>query len=198
MREVDPIGPVTLDRTKPSVVPVAAPGRVLLATCLALGVVVGFGCTKSESAQADAAADPQAAPEFETKTLDGDDTSLADYRGQVVLLNVWATWCDPCVRELPELVRLHEQLAGKGFTVIGLNTDVRSKLSAVRAMVVRNRLPFPVWLDFESRSQVAFELRGYPTTFLIDRQGKVRWKREGEVLRNDPELMPILDQVLAE
>lgn len=162
-----------------------------------VGFGFGVGCT-TKSEPANTAGKHEAAPAFETKTLDGDDASLADYRGQVVLLNVWATWCDPCVRELPELVRLHEQLGGKGFTVIGLNTDVRGKISAVRAMVVRNRLPFPVWLDFESRSQVAFELRGYPTSLLIDRQGQIRWKREGEILRNDPELMPVLEAVLAE
>jgi peroxiredoxin len=154
-----------------------------------------LSCTKADAPQAGI---NQPAPEFKTKSLDGDEVSLADYRGQVVLLNVWATWCDPCVRELPELARLHEQLHDKGLTVIGLNTDVRGKLGAVRTMVVRNQLPFPVWLDFESKSQVTFELRGYPTSFLIDRQGNIRWKREGEILRNDPELMPILETVLAE
>ena len=123
------------------------------------------------------------APEFETKTLDGEDVKLADYRGQVVLLNVWATWCDPCIRELPELSRMHEQLHDKGLVVIGLNTDVRGKLSAVRQMVVRNKLPFPVWLDFESKSQVAFKLRGYPTSFLIDRQGLICTKHTGAMTR---------------
>jgi peroxiredoxin len=140
----------------------------------------------------------EAAPEFETKTLDGDDVKLADYRGQVVLLNVWATWCDPCIRELPELSRMHEQLKDKGFTVIGLNTDVRNKLGAVRTMVVHHKLKFPVWVDFESKSQVAFKLRGYPTSFLIDRQGNIRWKREGEIVKNDPELGAMLETVLAE
>ncbi|MFO7565109.1 MAG: TlpA disulfide reductase family protein [Enhygromyxa sp.] len=159
-----------------------------------MSLVALLSCKQAETAEVAATS----APEFETKTLDGDEVSLADYRGQVVLLNVWATWCDPCIRELPELARMHEQLHDKGFTVIGLNTDVRGKLGAVRAMTMRHKLPFPVWVDFESKSQVAFELRGYPTSFLIDRQGKVRWKREGEILRNDPELMPVLEAVLAE
>ena len=150
---------------------------------------------RSDAAQTGAI---EQAPEFETKTLDGDDVKLADYRGQVVLLNVWATWCDPCIRELPELARMHEQLEDKGFTVIGLNTDVRNKLGAVRTMVVHHKLPFPVWVDFESKSQVVFKTRGYPTSFLIDRQGNVRWKREGEILENDPELGAMLETVLAE
>lgn len=159
-----------------------------------------LACTRGEGEAGQAKGDPEAkdAPEFKTRSLDGDEVSLADYAGKVVLVNVWATWCDPCVRELPELKRLHEQLEGKGFTVIGLNTDVRTKVSAVRAMTMRHQLPYPVWVDFESRSQVAFELRGYPTSILIDRAGKVRWRREGEILRNDPELMPILEAVLAE
>lgn len=172
--------------------------RSWLLACGSLGLLTFWGplaCRQSDHVNPGAT---EAAPEFATKSLDGDDVSLADYRGQVVLLNVWATWCDPCIRELPELVRVHEQLHEKGFTVIGLNTDVRGKLGAVRGMVMRNKLPFPVWVDFESKSQVTFKLRGYPTSFLIDRQGNIRWKREGEILRNDPELMPILETVLAE
>jgi thiol-disulfide isomerase/thioredoxin len=154
-------------------------------------------CERSSSDQAPVGLN-EPAPEFKTKTLDGDDTSLADYRGKVVLLNMWATWCDPCVREMPVLARMHEQLQDKGFTVIGLNTDVRNKLGAVRTMVVHHKLPFPVWVDFESKSQVVFKTRGYPTSFLIDRQGNVRWKREGEILENDPELGAVLETVLAE
>ncbi|WP_181234351.1 TlpA family protein disulfide reductase [Enhygromyxa salina] len=168
----------------------------LSALALASSLVLGFGC-KTRSSE-DEAAEHTPAPEFATKNLDGDDVSLADLKGQVVLLNVWATWCDPCVRELPELARMHESLKHKGFTVIGLNTDVRSKLAAVRTMVIHHALPFPIWLDFESKSQVALKLRGYPTSFLIDRQGNVRWKREGEITKNDPELGAVLETVLAE
>jgi len=152
-------------------------------------------CKKPE----DATAGPrESAPAFATRSLTGEDVSLADYAGQVVLLNVWATWCDPCVRELPELARLHEELGAQGFTVIGLNTDVRSKIGAVRTMVVHHQLPFPVWLDFESTAQVTFKLRGYPTSFLIDRQGNIVWKREGEIVKNDPELIPLIEAALAE
>jgi cytochrome c biogenesis protein CcmG, thiol:disulfide interchange protein DsbE len=158
--------------------------------------MTSLGCTKTRDDAETGAVQP--APTFETQNLAGDDVSLADYEGQVVLLNMWATWCDPCVRELPELARMHESLHAKGFTVIGLNTDVRSKLAAVRTMVIHQALPFPIWLDFESKSQVAFKLRGYPTSFLIDRQGNIRWKREGEITKNDPELGAVLETVLAE
>jgi cytochrome c biogenesis protein CcmG, thiol:disulfide interchange protein DsbE len=190
---------VAPDRPQSSVVRLASRigrGRGLVAATLLALATVGPAC--SRSGEPSQTSPSKAAPAFATKSLDGEEVSLADYRGQVVLVNVWATWCDPCVRELPELKRLHEQLEGKGFTVIGLNTDTRSKISAVRAMTMRHQLPFPVWLDFESRSQVAFELRGYPTSILVDRQGNIRWRREGEILRNDPELMPMLEALLAE
>ena len=154
------------------------------------------GCNKSDKQVGGGLAEP--APEFETKSLDGERVSLAELRGQVVLLNVWATWCDPCVREFPILTKLHDDLGPKGLTVIGLNADVRSKLPAVRHMVAEHELPFPIWLDFGSRAQVVFKLRGYPTSFLIDRQGIVRWKREGEIIENDPELMPLLESALAQ
>lgn len=170
--------------------------RNIRSLAVAASLVSALGCTKVRDDEQAGALTP--APAFETKDLAGEDVSLKDYEGQVVLLNVWATWCDPCVRELPELARMHESLHDKGFTVIGLNTDTRSKLAAVRTTVVHQALPFPIWLDFESKSQVAFKLRGYPTSFLIDRQGNTRWKREGEITKNDPELGAILETVLAE
>lgn len=168
--------------------------RLLFAAALATALP-SAACKKPEELSA---GPRDSAPVFATQSLDGQDVSLADYSGQVVLLNVWATWCDPCVRELPELARMHEALHDQGFSVIGLNTDVRSKIGAVRTMVVHHQLPFPVWLDFESKAQVAFKLRGYPTSFLIDRQGNIRWKREGEIIKNDPELMALIEATLAE
>jgi cytochrome c biogenesis protein CcmG, thiol:disulfide interchange protein DsbE len=171
------------------------PKRAVWAAIFILTAISTPACKQSDEAPARPS---EVAPAFETKSIDGDDVSLAEYEGQVVLLNVWATWCDPCVRELPELARLHTALHDKGFTVIGLNTDVRSKLGAVRTMVIHHELPYPVWVDFESKSQVAFKLRGYPTTFLIDRKGNIRWKREGEIMRNDAELMPLIEALLAE
>ncbi len=153
-------------------------------------------CTKSSPGE-DGLASLGDAPKFETQALSGDQVSLAGLRGTVVLLNTWATWCKPCVRELPVLAQLHDDLGARGFTVIGLNMDVRKKLPEVRRMIAHHQLPFPIWLDFESKAQVAFKLRGYPTSLLIDREGTIRWRREGEILVNDPELMATLEQVLA-
>lgn len=138
------------------------------------------------------------APKFVARNFDAKEVALADLRGTVVLLNVWATWCEPCIAELPELAKLHTELEPRGFAVIGLNVDVASKRLQVRKMVDDHDLPFPIWLDPKNQAQVAFKLRGYPTSFLIDRQGKIRWRREGIIVPGDPELMPILEQALAE
>ncbi|MBL8947695.1 MAG: TlpA family protein disulfide reductase, partial [Myxococcales bacterium] len=73
------------------------------------------------------------APALVGKTLDGEPFDLASMRGQVVLLNVWATWCQPCREELPELERLHELYASRGFSVVGVSVDRRAALRAVRA-----------------------------------------------------------------
>jgi thiol-disulfide isomerase/thioredoxin len=168
----------------------ASPGRALV-VLLALASPT---CSKSDGPP------PvyEDAPEFSARALDGEEVELADLRGTVVLINVWATWCEPCVAELPHLADLHNELADRGFTVIGLNADVISKRLAVRRMVEHHELPYPIWLDPESQAQVAFKLRGYPTSILVDRQGKIRWRREGIIVPGDAELMPILEQALNE
>ena len=164
---------------------------------LLLGLPAALACREPGSGRSTADAGSPA-PDFRSRDLTGQAVALADYRGTVVLLNVWATWCDPCMRELPELARLHEQLGARGFTVVGLNADVRSKQGAVRNTVDRYELPFPIWLDPEGKAQVAFKLNGYPTSVLVDRAGTIRWRREGEILRNDPELIQRLETLLAE
>ena len=91
------------------------------------------------------------APEFTLPTLDGDSMSLASYRGQVVLLNFWATWCPPCIREMPAMERVHRQLRERGFTVLAVNVDrvpgVGEEATAnIRTFVNDLDLTFPILL----------------------------------------------------
>ena len=162
---------------------------------LLLGFVGAPACKQPERP---AVGEGEPAPAFEAKTLAGEPVELDDLRGKVVLVNAWATWCEPCVAELPELRKLHLELEDRGFTVIGLNADVERKRGEVVRMAEQHELPYPIWMDPESRAQVAFKLRGYPTSVLIDREGRIRWRREGVIVPNDPELMPVLEQLLAE
>src|SRR5512140_2451936 len=114
-----------------------------------------------------------AAPALSLTDLQGAAHSLADYRGQVVLVNLWATWCPPCQAEMPVLQRYFEQHRTDGFTVIAIE-DGEPK-SDVAAFIEQRSLTFPVWLDPQHQAtDHAFKTQNLPTSFVIDRLGKVR------------------------
>lgn len=115
------------------------------------------------------------APALSLTDLDGNPRSLADYRGQVALVNLWATWCPPCVAELPALNSFYLDHAGQGFVVIGVNDG--EEAGVVRDFVAGKGLTFPVWLDPSFLSENAFNTMNLPSSYVIDRDGRVclRW-----------------------
>ncbi len=116
---------------------------------------------------------PVPAPSVAFQTLNGEVATLADFRGQVVLVNFWATWCAPCVREMPSLQRLHQEMADEGFTVLAVSED-RAGAAVVRPFLKRLELfGLPIYLDSKGLLARAFVVKGLPTSFLIDRQGQV-------------------------
>lgn len=110
------------------------------------------------------------APALSLPGLDGRPVSLADFKGKVVLLDFWATWCDPCVAELPDLKRLHNDYKEKGFSVLGVSLD--EELEAVPRFVRENKVPYPIMLN-GSEPPPDYPLPGIPTAFLIDRNGLI-------------------------
>lgn len=114
-----------------------------------------------------------AAPPTRLLGLDGTDHDLAEYRGRVVLLNFWATWCPPCVKEVPSLGRLQERFADRGFVVLG--ASVGESAATVREFLGRVPAAFPVMLDPQGSAVPLWEIRAFPTSFLIDRDGQVRY-----------------------
>ncbi len=112
------------------------------------------------------------APDLKLQDLEGNPVSLADYRGQVVLLNNWATWCPPCKAEMPDLEAYHEAHKDEGFTVIAVNAGDRP--NEVAAFAQAYHLTFPVWPDPSTETLRAFGIQGLPTSYLIDRNGMVR------------------------
>ncbi len=119
------------------------------------------------------------APAFRVEALAGDTARLSDWAGHVILLNVWATWCPPCRREMPSLERLHRRLADEGLRVVAVSVDDPAGGRTVRQMVSgfveEHGLTFPVLLDPGGRSvELVYGTPGLPTTFLIDRQGRIR------------------------
>jgi peroxiredoxin len=111
------------------------------------------------------------APEFTLKTVDGQSVSLADYRGQVVLLNFWATWCGPCKLEMPAFDRAQQTVGPQGFQVLAVNFD--EPQSDVQAFQEELELTFPLLLDPGAVVQRLYRVLGYPTSYWIDSQGQV-------------------------
>lgn len=122
------------------------------------------------------------APDYTALSLDGDTVPLASFEGDVVLLNIWATWCTPCVREMPALQRLHEMLDDQGLRIVAVSVD--APLGAlgpfgqpggdVREFVDRFDLTFTVLHDPAGSIQTRYQVQGLPTTFLIGRDGRIR------------------------
>ena len=112
-----------------------------------------------------------AAPDFTVADLQGNSWSLAAHRGQVVLLNFWATWCPPCREETPGLVRLDRAYGQKGMAILGISMDEGSP-QAVRDFVSFFKIPYPVALPGENFA-LASAIEGLPTTFLIDKKGRI-------------------------
>lgn len=138
-----------------------------------------------------------AAPAFLGRTLDGEPFELASQRGTVVLLNVWATWCEPCRQEMPELQALHARHSAQGLTVVGVSVDAARLGAEVRRMVEDFGLTYPNIHDARNTIGPAFKVVGYPTSFLIDRHGAIAWRRDGLLEPNDAELAAAITSALA-
>ena len=114
---------------------------------------------------------PYALPETIFTDENGDKLTLKSFRGKIILLNFWATWCGPCVREMPSLRRLHNELKGPDFTVIALSED---RIGWQKIGTFRDKLnlgELPLYHDVDSKMMYAAKARGLPTTLLIDREG---------------------------
>jgi len=135
-------------------------------------------------------------PAYNAELLDGSSFNVGNERGNVVLLNLWATWCGPCRFEIPELEKLHKEYAAQGFKVVGVSLDESGK-EAVQQFVDENAMTYPIALDPEGRLANVFQTTVIPTTVLIDRSGNIVWKKLGPVQLND-ELKQALDKALAE
>lgn len=134
---------------------------------------------------------------YSARTLDGDEVALASaYRGEAVLLNVWATWCLPCREEAPVLIAIHERYADEGLRVIGISVDEAGAAARVRRFVEQAAIPFGILHDPEDRISRALGLSSLPATFLLDGEGSVVWSRRGQIQRDDEELAAAIRGVL--
>lgn len=160
-------------------------------------VAVGLACRPDEKPTARPPEIGKPVPDYRAVTLTGDSVSLADARGRVVLLNVWATWCHPCREEIPILQAFHERYAARGLALVGVSVDARGQEGTIREFASDFGMTYSLWLDPDERVQSTFLAIGVPATFLIDRAGVLRWRHVGPVRADDPTLVRELEHALA-
>ena len=138
--------------------------------------------------------DPIPAPDFELPTGTGEPFRLSEHRGEVVVLNLWATWCPPCRHEIPDFIELQEALGDRGLTVVGVSLD-EAGWEAVRPFADEMAITYPLVVDDGTVDRLYGPTVSLPTTFVIDRDGNVAHYLPGMILRPDlePLLLPLLD-----
>jgi len=117
------------------------------------------------------------APDFTLKSVNGKNLRLSDYQGEVVLINFWASWCGPCLQEMPVLSELHDRYKALGFTVLGINVEEES--GKARKLLQEISVSFPVLLDNESVVSRLYNVVAMPSTVLVDRDGNMRYLHKG-------------------
>ena len=124
-----------------------------------------------------ALAGPTPAPHFRLDSMAGAPVSLDQYKGQVVMINFWASWCGPCRTEMPILDKLHAKYKPMGFTMIGVNVEPDSSLAAT--WLKSTPVSFPILFDTKSEVSKLYAVAGMPSTVIIDRKGNLRWLHRG-------------------
>ncbi len=118
------------------------------------------------------------APTWTLTDLDGKSVSSADFKGKVVVVDFWATWCGPCVHELPGYIELQKKLGPQGFTLVGLSLDEISP-AQVKKFAAQKGINYPIVMAGAEQVAAFGNFEGIPATFVIDREGKLRFEKHG-------------------
>ncbi|MBX3664740.1 MAG: TlpA family protein disulfide reductase [Burkholderiales bacterium] len=148
-----------------------------------------------------AAAEPKpwsggATPPLALTGLNGRGHDLATHRGKVVVVNFWATWCEPCRDEMPSLERLQKKTGAQQLAVLAVNVDEPE--SRIRKFLERTPLAFPVLADPERRATKAWNVRVLPTTFIVGRDGRIRYSVVGEAVWDDARMTGLIAALAAD
>jgi thiol-disulfide isomerase/thioredoxin len=135
-------------------------------------------------------------PPLSLSDLNGVRRKLSDYHGKVVLVNFWASWCPPCIEEIPSMQRLYEKMRGKPFEILAVN--VGEKKSVIRKFRKELRFEFPVLLDKKGHVYKEWKVYVYPSNFLLDTKGRLRFGAPGGVVWDGPEAISAINKLLEE
>ena len=136
-------------------------------------------------------------PHFEVTDLkDGQKVSLTDFRGNTVLVNLWATWCEPCRFETPYLESVYKEYHERGLKIAGISVDSRGSLNAVKQFLSDNGVTYDILLDPDRISTDIFAVMGLPSSFLIAEDGIILFDRVGPIFEDDPQFLSALEDAL--
>src|SRR5579871_4151868 len=136
------------------------------------------------------------APAFTLTALAGGQETLSQFKGQVVLVNFWATWCGPCQQEMPLLDQMYKKYKPAGFTLIGINVD--KEAPPVKELLARKPVSFPVLLDPANQVSKAYHVNEMPSTVIIDRKGQIRYVHRGYKPGDENEYQDRIRQLIRE
>jgi peroxiredoxin len=136
-----------------------------------------------------------AAQNFGLSNMRGDYVRLSDYKGKVVFLNIWATWCPPCREEMPSMESLYQKLKGRNFEMLAVSVD-RDGEKVVRPFAAKYRLTFPMLLDPDGKTYRLYGLTGVPETFIVDKSGVVIHKIIGPQSWMNKEWLDYFDRII--
>ena len=140
--------------------------------------------------------DDSPTPDFSLSDLKGTPRTLADYRGKVVVLNFWASWCPPCIKEMPGLQRLQEKLTGQPFVILPVN--VGEKKYRVWKFVKLINFTLPVPLDTNSKTFADWDASVLPTSFLLDSKGRIRYRVVADLEWDSEEVIALIEALINE
>jgi peroxiredoxin len=166
---------------------------IIIAFLLVVGVM--FFSARNAGQRVKIVREGDRAPEFRLTSLDGRSVALSDERGKVVLVHFWATWCPPCVEEMPAIERLYRAFIGKDFDVLAVSVD-EGGAQAVGAFMKDNGLSLPVLLNPDRSVASLYGTFKFPETYVIDREGVVRFKAIGARDWSHPENMRAIQAMI--
>ncbi len=152
-----------------------------------IGLWLGLGLAGEPVADSGLAAAGSPAPDFQLQTLDGTSVSLADYKGDVVVINFWATWCPPCRAEMPGIQVVYETYKADGLTVLAINAQ--EDTDTIQAFLQETGFTFPVLPDPYGQAIRAYGVRSFPATFILNRDGNIDTIHQGQITPEDLEAM---------
>jgi len=153
--------------------------------------LLSYGQSKAQQSQKNPA-DFKDAPNFSLETRDGNTFTLQDHEGKVVVLNIWATWCGPCRKEIPDFIELYDQMEDEGVMFAGVSVD-ENGWSDVRPYAQKMEINYPIMVADGSFSRKFGPFRSIPTTFIINKLGKVEYVGAGMLTKE--KLKPILKKL---